>query len=204
MVFYQQSSSLCYILEQRTVYFNSFPATISASTQKCSTKMFHIYGPMTFSPPSPKFRRLHMTPISGCSVAAGRHRKDRKFWVGVSIGSEEFLIVKFLDAYSSSTNISPLNFGLPTSSTAPNNIAPRGWQAAFSPLYCCVQITAGSFRVCRGQVLCHPTWKWADSSLQFPSLRQSSRTCTRSTLSLVERGCHDPQFFPLGLQFSIW
>lgn len=43
MVFYQQSSSLCYILEQRTVYFNSLPATISASIQKCSTKNVHFW-----------------------------------------------------------------------------------------------------------------------------------------------------------------
>lgn len=37
MDFYQQSSSLCYILEQRIEYFNSFPVTVS------DTQMFCIY-----------------------------------------------------------------------------------------------------------------------------------------------------------------
>lgn len=169
MVFYQQSSSLCYILEQRTVYFNSFPATISASTQKCSTKMFHIYGPMTFSPLSPKFRRLHMTPISGCSVAAGRHRKDRKFSVGVSIGSEEFLIVKFLDAYSNTTNISPLYFGLPTSSTAPSNIAPTGLAGC---LFTSVLLHSNNSRLLRGLPPSSAVSPYVESR-QLPAVPQS-------------------------------
>lgn len=104
--------------------------------------------------------------------------------------------MKFLDAYSSITNISPLYFWLPTSSTSPKKYCSNSaGRLPFSLLYCCIQILAGCFGVFHGQVLSHPMWIRANGSLQFPSLTQSSRTCKRGTLSLAERDCRDPGCF---------
>lgn len=163
--------------------------------------MFCIYELMTFSPSSPKYHELHTTPISGCSVAAGRHQKDRKF--SVSIGSEEFPIMKFLDAYSSITNISPLHFWLPTSSTSPKNPAPAGLAGCLLTSVLLHSNTSRLLQIFHGQVLSHPVQNRANCSLQFRSLSQSSRTCRRGILSLREERLPDPGiFFPSGLQIS--
>lgn len=83
-----------------------------------------IYEPVTFSRFSPKHHRLHMTPIAGCSVAAGRLKRDWKFSAGVfrCCGG----LTPTTDAYSSITNISSLYFCLSNSSTSSESTAPTG------------------------------------------------------------------------------
>lgn len=86
MIFYQQSSSFAISLSKE-----QFTSIIPQQQHQLLYKkmlykrIFCIYESMMFSSSSPKYHRLHMIPIAGCSAAAGRLKRDWKFSTGVLI-----------------------------------------------------------------------------------------------------------------------